>query len=141
MAGMVAIGFLCLGLLDYDTFVFHSQARFLLVLGLLIGSSILGTWAFFTFNLRTTIGLGDKLIIKGPYRYSRNPQYISDSLSIFAFMILTNSILVWILGFLAITLNILAPFTEEPWLEEKFGTSYLEYKSRVPRFIGLATRT
>ena len=84
--------------------------------------------------MRATIGLGDRLITNGPYRYSRNPQYLSDSVSIFAYMIFTNSVFVWILGVLGIVLNILAPFTEEPWLEEKFGPAYLEYKRQVPRY-------
>ncbi len=88
------------------------------------------------FGARTIIGLGDKLITTGPYRYSRNPQYMGDSVTMFAYMLFTNSVLVWIIGSLAIVLNILAPFAEEPWLEERFGDAYLEYKRRVPRFIG-----
>jgi protein-S-isoprenylcysteine O-methyltransferase Ste14 len=50
-------------------------------------------------------------------------------------MILTNSWMVWVIGTLGVILNILAPLTEEPWLEERFGDEYREYKARVPRFI------
>ena len=98
---------------------------------------MIGTWSFLSLGLRTTLGLGDKLIAKGPYRFSRNPQYLGDSLSIIGYMVFTNSAMVWVVGFLGVLLNFLAPFTEEPWLEERFGAAYLEYKRLVPRFIGL----
>lgn len=137
IASLVGVCFLFLGFLDYDSFVFHQRGRFPVALGLFIGGSLLGTWAFLTFDLRTTIGLGDRLIATGPYRYSRNPQYIGDSVSILAYMLFMNSSMVWMVGFLGIILNLLAPFTEEPWLEERFGTAYLEYKRQVPRFIDL----
>lgn len=51
-------------------------------------------------------------------------------------MILTNSWMVGLIGILGVALNLLAPFTEEPWLTERFGDAYLAYKRRVPRFIG-----
>ena len=136
IAGVVAANFLFLGLLDYDSFFLADfWLRFPIAGALFVFGSTIGLWASSTFDLRTTIGLGDKLIIKGPYKYTRNPQYIGDSLNIVGYMILTNSWMVWILGILGVLLNILAPFTEEPWLEERFGDSYLEYKRRVPRFV------
>jgi protein-S-isoprenylcysteine O-methyltransferase Ste14 len=80
--------------------------------------------------------LGSRLVIKGAYQYTRNPQYIGDSLIIIGFVLLTNSWIVWVIGILALALNILASFTEEPWLKERYGKSYCEYKRRVPRFVG-----
>lgn len=47
-----------------------------------------------------------------------------------------NSWRVGVISFLGIALNILAIFTEKPWLEDRFGDAYCEYKHRVPRFIG-----
>jgi protein-S-isoprenylcysteine O-methyltransferase Ste14 len=135
VASVVAVCFLFLGLLDFDSFFVHEWFRFPLALVVFVCSSSLGTWAFMTSGLRTTLGLGNRLITTGPYRYSRNPQYLADSLSILGYMIFTNSGLVWIVGCLGIGLNLLAPFTEEPWLEERFGPPYLDYKRRVPRFI------
>jgi protein-S-isoprenylcysteine O-methyltransferase Ste14 len=44
--------------------------------------------------------------------------------------------MVGVIGFLGVVLNVLAPFTEEPWLEQRFGEAYLNYKRQVPRFIG-----
>jgi protein-S-isoprenylcysteine O-methyltransferase Ste14 len=96
---------------------------------------VIGSWSFKTFGLLATIGLGDKLITTGPYQYSRNPQYLGDILHIVGFMVITNSWRTWIIGVLGMVLNMLAPFTEKPWLEERYGDAYLEYKKRVPRFI------
>ena len=102
---------------------------------------MVGVWASMSFPFRATIGLGDKLITRGPYRYSRNPQYIGDSLNIAGYILLMNSWMVGIIGILGVVLNLLAPFTEEPWLEDRFGDDYRDYKRRVPRFLGCRTKS
>lgn len=140
-AGLTAVFCLFLGLLDYDSFVLHQWIRFPIAIGLVLCTCIIGTWTDTVFGLRGIIGLGDNLVTTGPYRYTRNPQYMCDSVTVFAYMLFTNSVLVWIIGGLAIVLNILAPLTEEPWLEERFGDAYLEYKRAVPRFIGLKAKS
>jgi hypothetical protein len=33
---------------------------------------------------------------------------------------------------------IAAPYLEEPWLEQRYGDAYRQYKSKVPRFLGTA---
>jgi protein-S-isoprenylcysteine O-methyltransferase Ste14 len=137
ITGLVTVCFLFLGLLDFNSFFLHQWLRFPIAFVLFICGSVIGTWSSLSLGLRTTLGLGDKLITGGPYRHSRNPQYLGDILSIIGYMVFTNSVLVWLVGLSGITLNILAPFTEEPWLEERFGAAYLEYKRRVPRFIDL----
>ena len=133
---VVSIG-LFLGLLDFDSgFLPALENRLPIALAFFIVGTSLGTWSYLAFGFRTTLGLGPKLILSGPYRYTRNPQYIGDSLNAIAFMLLTNSWMVWIIAILGIILNWLAPFAEEPWLEEKFGDSYRTYKQSVPRFFG-----
>jgi len=137
IAGIVAVNFLILGILDFDSSFFPGlRFRAPVAIIFFVISATLGMWSTTTFGLRAIIGLGDKLILKGPYRYTRNPQYLGDSLSIVGYMILTNSWMVWIIGILGVILNLIAPFTEEPWLEERYGDCYLEYKRSVPRFIG-----
>lgn len=135
---VVSIG-LYLGLLDFDSgFLPSLEWRLPVALVFFIFGTSLGTWSYWVFGFRTTLGLGPKLILTGPYRYMRNPQYIGDSLNAVAFMLLTNSWMAWIIAILGIVLNALAPFTEEPWLEERFGESYRAYKRSVPRFFGRA---
>jgi protein-S-isoprenylcysteine O-methyltransferase Ste14 len=137
IAALVAVFFLFLGFLDFNSFILQSWIRIPISLALFIISITIGTWASLTLGFRTMIGLGEKLIFHGPYKYSRNPQYIVDSISILAYMIFTNSWMVCVIGILGILLNLIAPFTEEPWLEEKFGLEYSNYKQCVPRFISI----
>jgi protein-S-isoprenylcysteine O-methyltransferase Ste14 len=140
-AGLVAVKFLFIGLLDFDSFFLPTlMKRLPIALLCILFGSIIGMWSFGKFGLKSTIGLGDHLITNGPYKYSRNPQYLGDMINIIGYMFFTNSWMAWIIGILGIGLNILAPFTEEPWLEEKFGEKYFEYKRRVPRFIGKVTK-
>jgi protein-S-isoprenylcysteine O-methyltransferase Ste14 len=136
IAGVVAMNFLILGLMDFNNAPLRSWNRFPAALVILVIGSTIGTWSYITLGMRITIGLGEKLVTRGPYRYTRNPQYIGDSLNIIAYMVLTNSRMAWGIGLLGIALNLLAPFTEEPWLEERFGEAYRAYKNQVPRFLG-----
>jgi protein-S-isoprenylcysteine O-methyltransferase Ste14 len=141
LALIVAGNFFYLGLLDFDSFGLpHFWFRLPIALILLLFSSVIGFWVYSVFPFRSTIGLGSRLVIKGPYRYSRNPQYIVDSVSALAYMLLTNSWMACVIGTLGIILNLLAPFTEEPWLEEQFGNEYREYKVNVPRFFRLGKK-
>ncbi len=138
LAGVVAAIFLYLGLLDFNgAFLPAFFSRLPAALACFLLGAGIGFWGSFHFGLRATLGLGDRLVTSGPYRFTRNPQYIGDSLNILGYMLLTNTWLVWVLGIAGILLNYLAPFTEEPWLEQRFGQEYLEYRRQVPRFLGL----
>ena len=137
IASLVMVNFLLLGLLDYDSFIFPQlDQRLPYAIGLVVIGSGIGSWAFLTFGLKNTIGIDNELITRGPYRFSRNPQYIGDSMNILGYLVLSNSIMVLIIGLLGISLNLLAPILEEPWLEEMHGEDYLEYKRKVRRYIG-----
>ena len=137
VAGMVVVNFLVIGLLDFDSFLLFSlKQRLPYAIGIFVLGSLIGLWAFAPFGLKNVIGMEDRLITGGPYRYSRNPQYIGDSLNIIGYIVLTNSWMILVIGVLGVILNLLAPYTEEPWLEERYGERYRKYKRRVPRFIG-----
>ncbi len=76
------------------------------------------------------------LISGGPYRFSRNPSYVSLSLLYVGVGIAADSI--WILGLLAPTLTVMhygVILREERYLENKFGEEYLRYKRAVRRWI------
>jgi protein-S-isoprenylcysteine O-methyltransferase Ste14 len=135
MASVVAFNFLLLGAGDFDSsFLPEFSYRWPVSMLFFSVGTLIGTWSFAAAGLQTTLGLGRHLVVRGPYRFTRNPQYIGDSLNIIGFMILTNSWMVWIIGLLGLALNGLAPLTEEPWLEERFGDSYREYQRSVRRF-------
>jgi protein-S-isoprenylcysteine O-methyltransferase Ste14 len=87
-----------------------------------------------TLSIHSSLGLKGKLITHGPYKYSRNPQYLGDILIFLGIVLISNSLLTLITGIFGILWNILTPFAEEPWLLERFGKVYEDYCKKVRRF-------
>jgi len=75
-----------------------------------------------------------KLVVDGPYSYTRNPMISAVIIILFGEMIVFGSIpiLLWFLYF-TITNIIYIKYKEEPGLEKLFGKDYLLYKKSVPR--------
>lgn len=110
--------------------------------GVLVGLGVLLVYQ--TVSLFATIGKGTlapwdpprTLVIRGPYRYVRNPM-ISGVLAILlgeAIFFGSFSVLSWFVLFFAINALIM-PLIEEPLLEDRFGGDYVDYKRDVPRWI------
>jgi protein-S-isoprenylcysteine O-methyltransferase Ste14 len=76
------------------------------------------------------------LLIRGPYRFSRNPMYLAELMLWLGWTILYGSIAV-LVGFLIMgpLMNYRVIPREERDLEARFGDVYFEYKSRVPRWL------
>ncbi len=97
-----------------------------------------------TVGLFTTFGEGtpapwdppQKLVIRGPYRYVRNPMITGVILILLGESILFNSWLVflWTLVFLVGNM-IYFPYVEEKGLVARFGDAYREYRDQVPRWV------
>ncbi|HEY8154776.1 MAG TPA: isoprenylcysteine carboxylmethyltransferase family protein [Myxococcota bacterium] len=93
-------------------------------------------WGFRELSIQTTLGASGGLIRSGPYRWSRNPQYVGACCYLISLVLLSGSHLTAI-GCLAVAAwFIVTPFVEEPWLAERFGDEYQEYRRSVPRFLG-----
>jgi protein-S-isoprenylcysteine O-methyltransferase Ste14 len=77
-----------------------------------------------------------ELILRGPYRFTRNPMYLGLTLVEAGLGIAVNNL--WI-SFFALpalmTVHVIAVLPEERYLSEKFGDSYRGYLSRVRRYI------
>jgi protein-S-isoprenylcysteine O-methyltransferase Ste14 len=76
------------------------------------------------------------IAMSGPYGFTRNPIYVGMLLGQIGLAIGLNN--AWLLGAAApfcllIRYGVIA--REEAYLERKFGTDYLGYKTRVPRWI------
>ena len=78
-----------------------------------------------------------KFVTSGPYKHVRNPMLTSLFILFFGLGILLKSIsLTFIFTPFFILFNVLElKLIEEPELEKRFGTQYVEYKKRVPMFI------
>ena len=77
-----------------------------------------------------------KLIIKGPYQYCRNPMISAVFFMQLGETIFLNSKGIAILAAVFLIVNtIYFILKEEPDLYKRFGNEYLEYKKHVPRWI------
>jgi protein-S-isoprenylcysteine O-methyltransferase Ste14 len=76
------------------------------------------------------------VVTSGPYRFSRNPIYISYICMLAGFPLALNSYWGAILSpLLVLLLDRLVIRYEEAYLESKFGQVYRDYKSRVRRWL------
>ena len=99
----------------------------------------LALWCIALFALRrTTImpaHMPARLIVRGPYRWTRNPFYLSLLLSYAGLAAILD--VPWALALMPIPLAILRkaiiPF-EEACLETRFGADYADYRASVPRW-------
>jgi protein-S-isoprenylcysteine O-methyltransferase Ste14 len=80
------------------------------------------------------------LVVRGLYRYVRNPMYLSVTLILLGEVLLTRSsalALYWAVFFASVNLFVMG--YEEPWLRRQFGASYSDYAARVGRWIPRVT--
>ena len=124
-----------LAVLDWNTGPWTSNLRFALALPVAGLGAAFVTWGIATLGVKNTSALRDRFVAAGPYLISRNPQYVGDFLLFVGISIAANSPAAWVTHLLASLVLLLAPFAEEPWLEEQYGSDYREYRQRVPRYL------
>lgn len=76
-----------------------------------------------------------ELVVRGLYRYVRNPMYLSVTLIVLGEFLLTGSqglLLYWAIWFLGANLFVIG--YEEPTLRRRFGPSYERYVQSVGRW-------
>ena len=77
-----------------------------------------------------------RLSTEGPFRYTRNPGYLSLAMIYAGIAILRNAL--WAILFLPLVLYVIQLEVigrEERYLERTFGEEYLTYKARVRRWV------
>jgi protein-S-isoprenylcysteine O-methyltransferase Ste14 len=117
---------------------FHWSISLAIALVLMVTGWLFANWTVkvqFSFGKGTPIPLmaTQKLIIKKPYTYCRNPMTLGT-------MAVYLGVAIWLGSFSAIGLALIYPvgisiyikLIEEKELEERFGVEYLEYKRRTP---------
>jgi protein-S-isoprenylcysteine O-methyltransferase Ste14 len=136
-----AAGIVALGIADWGTLALAPWIR--LGVGIPVGcaGNALALWAMATLGTARTFGDEGALVIRGPYRFSRNPQYLGFILALLGWALLAGSTLTLTAALAGVIPLLLVPFAEEPWLMERLGPSYAAYKQAVPRFIALWRRS
>jgi protein-S-isoprenylcysteine O-methyltransferase Ste14 len=77
-----------------------------------------------------------KLVIDGPFRYTRNPAYLSMTTIYAGVAALRNAL--WAILFLPLVLYVIQRGQvkrEEQYVERAFGEEYLNYKTSVRRWV------
>jgi protein-S-isoprenylcysteine O-methyltransferase Ste14 len=104
------------------------------------GGMVLAAWFARTMNAADTTLRTDKpvsnLVQDGPFRYSRNPGYLSLAMLYAGIAILRNAL--WAVLLLPLVLYVIQREVierEERYLERTFGEEYLAYKRRVCRWV------
>lgn len=116
-------------------------ARLVLVLCLMaIGAAMYlrCVWDFAVFGKGTPapIDAPKRLVIRGLYRYSRNPMYVGLITLIAGWAIMFGSVvLVWCALSLFVFFSLFVRLFEEPHLHRQFGDEYEAYKARVGRWL------
>jgi protein-S-isoprenylcysteine O-methyltransferase Ste14 len=115
-------------LLDYFGLV-------LILLGLLI--AIYCVYRFIIDGLGTLspVHRTKALVVKGLYKYSRNPMYVGMLLVLIGEFLITKS--VHLLAYtivVGLAFHLFVIFVEEPRLTRDFKTEYLDYMNRVRRW-------
>jgi protein-S-isoprenylcysteine O-methyltransferase Ste14 len=97
-----------------------------------------------TIRLFMTVGNGtlapweppQKLVVRGAYRYVRNPMISGALLVLLGESLLTASLPLFCLFLVFLVVNtVYIPLSEEPGLIKRFGDEYRTYKRNVPRWI------
>ncbi len=104
------------------------------------GGMALAAWFIRTMRVANTTIRIDKpvlsLVQDGPFRYSRNPGYLSLTMIYAGIAVLRNAL--WAILPLPMVVYVIQREVigrEERYLERTFGEEYLDYKARVRRWV------
>ena len=125
----------------------NALLRWIIIIVLLVAGLAFGIWSVVVQN---TIGGGGpveignieispktkKLIVTGPYKYTRNPMLFGTFLAYLAFAVMLNSLtpLVLVAGLFTFMLTVVVKMEEKRLLND-FGIQYEEYRKKVSLFI------
>lgn len=86
----------------------------------------------------TRLGLPEEnteFVTGGLYRYSRNPMYLGFDLLTLSAIIFTSNLFVALAGIYSIAVYHFIIRSEEVFLEQRFGSKFIEYKKNARRYI------
>lgn len=119
---------------------FGSARQVLALAGMALGAALLVACVVeFARSGRGTLSPVDPpkmLVVRGLYRYVRNPMYLSVTVLVLSEALLAGSralLLYWVAWFVCVNLFVMG--YEERALDRQFGASYREYRWSVRRWI------
>jgi len=120
--------------------------RFVGIISIVLGAAVYfwcaWDFAFLGYGTPAPIDPPKVLVVKGLYRFVRNPMYVAlgsalggEAILFESLRLLAYAILAWVLCHLFVVLY------EEPTLRKKFGTRYEAYCQAVPRWVPRVKRS
>lgn len=95
-------------------------------------------WDFATFGRGTPLPLDapKQLVIRGPYRFSRNPMYLGVLVTLLGWTALVPrpALLLYTLV-VALLFHTFVLLYEEPHLRRRYGSAYTDYRTAVRRWL------
>jgi protein-S-isoprenylcysteine O-methyltransferase Ste14 len=130
-------------MLSYSLELFRVRLSIFRFIGLIpiAAGALLYLWCAwdFTFTGKGTPAPFDppkEIVLRGLYRYVRNPMYVAASLVLIGEAILFESVLILVYAAIVFSFfHLWVIFYEEPTLRRKFGESYEKYCLKVSRWI------
>lgn len=82
------------------------------------------------------------LVVRGPYRFSRNPMYVAVLLVLcgWTLMFLSRTVAIYAAA-VAVAFHVRVTMFEEPWLARTHPDDWARYQVLVPRWLGFRRRT
>ena len=120
---------------------FHRSVNTIIALVFMAAGWLFANW---TVKVQFSLGRGtpiplmatQKLVVKRPYTYCRNPMTLGTTAFYLGIAIWTGSLSALILALIyPVGISIYIKLLEEKELEQRFGLEYLEYKRRTPFLI------
>lgn len=137
---LILIGFIAKWLFPLNLMFHKWSTRLLIVIPLFIASGLIAFNALVIMKKnKTAINFNNpttKFIVEGPFRFTRNPLYLSLLIVMGCIAVSANSawhLIALIILFLFFNFGVVA--REERYLENSFGEEYIQYKNRVRRWI------
>jgi protein-S-isoprenylcysteine O-methyltransferase Ste14 len=107
----------------------------LIVAGAILRSAVIG-YAYIKRGGKDKQVYAEQLVVEGFFAHARNPLYVGNYLTILGLFVILNNPWAYLVGVGFYTLLYLAIVSaEENFLLNKFGQQYLDYCSRVNRFM------
>lgn len=104
-------------------------------LGLVITLRCILQFAFEGKGTLSPIDPTKRLVVRGLYRYSRNPMYVGVMMILIGEAIVAQSVTLWIyLAIIFLAFNVFIMLHEEPRLRKIFGDEYLLYCEKTRRW-------
>jgi protein-S-isoprenylcysteine O-methyltransferase Ste14 len=130
-----SLGILAMGIVDWRNLNEWGFLRLAAGVPFWLSGLAFSAWSISIMGLKRTAGVAADLAQIGPYRRSRNPQYLGFASALLGWVLISGSALTLTAALAGWFTLWLVPCAEEPWLRERYGGEYDRYRDQVPRWL------